>query len=104
MFPHLGDLGRFNLSDTCAGMLMTQTHIHGWVSADLSLTNRSAVAEHICRYLGCGEVYEVRQNATTAALNSTCVTDCVYEKPGHLNCSEATNGTCLNMTEIQCSE
>ncbi|XP_031432791.1 antigen WC1.1 [Clupea harengus] len=94
------ELGQFSLSNPCAGVLRTRSRSHANVPVDLSLTNRSAVAGHICRHLGCGEVYEVRQHTT--ADSSTCVTDCVYEDPGKLNCTEAKPGTCLNVTEIYC--
>ncbi|XP_062394474.1 T-cell differentiation antigen CD6 [Sardina pilchardus] len=98
-----GEPGQFNLSGTCAGVVMTLTNTHRWVPADLSLANRSTVAQRICKHLGCGDVYEVRQNATTAALNSTCATDCVLETPERLKCNESTSGTCLYITEIHCS-
>ncbi|XP_041961698.1 T-cell differentiation antigen CD6 isoform X2 [Alosa sapidissima] len=101
--PKPSESDHFNLSGICAGVVMTHTHTHGWIPAELSLTNRSTVAQHICRHLGCGEVHEVRQNATTVVFNSTCATDCVFKEPKRLHCNENTNGICFNITEIHCT-
>ncbi|KAL0984854.1 hypothetical protein UPYG_G00149510 [Umbra pygmaea] len=93
------------LSQPCSGVVEV---LHQQVWKPLTFDNESAelgtVAQNICANLSCGAVYEFRQNgnATTNYSSSTCLSQCVYRDLRVENCTELSNSSCFNLTEITC--
>ncbi|KAK9957096.1 hypothetical protein ABG768_011366 [Culter alburnus] len=70
--------------------------------SSVSLTEDTAhnVSSEICHELGCGQVYSLIQSS--AQLNTTCFTNCVYHNYQLKNCTEVTKYNCSILSEVKC--
>ncbi|KAK2836338.1 hypothetical protein Q7C36_014207 [Tachysurus vachellii] len=58
------------------------------------------LSDEICQNFNCGKAFP--QNGTEAALNSTCLTDCIYHNSYLRNCSTVVRNGCLILSEVIC--
>ncbi|CAK6949168.1 T-cell differentiation antigen CD6-like isoform X2 [Scomber scombrus] len=64
------------------------------------LSNKTDLAERVCRGLDCGSVYHV--NTTRSPPNTTCFHDCLYQDGRLQNCSQSVGSHCTVITEAVC--
>ncbi|XP_057210413.1 antigen WC1.1-like [Triplophysa rosa] len=58
------------------------------------------VSIDICHQLGCGEPYNLIRSS--AGINKTCLTNCVYQDYHLKHCTEITSSDCSLLSELQC--
>ncbi|XP_062848371.1 scavenger receptor cysteine-rich type 1 protein M130-like [Trichomycterus rosablanca] len=96
-----GEFYMLSLSQVCSGTLGA-FYNGSWVPVSLqslSILEKDDIG-HICNSLGCGGVFDFREN-NTAPFN-TCLTDCVFINSTLHNCSTAALDNCLKLMEIFC--
>lgn len=59
-----------------------------------------SVSRDICHQLGCGEPYSLIQSS--AGVNKTCLTNCVYHDYHLKHCTEIISSDCSLLSELQC--
>ncbi|XP_061119161.1 T-cell differentiation antigen CD6-like isoform X1 [Conger conger] len=98
--PAINEIDAFTpqLSGNCSGTLGVFNHTE-WTAVLLTPQSVRKVADKICRHLGCRKAFSVSH---TALHNATCLTNCTYSDSKLMNCTEVSQSSCTNVTEIVC--